>query len=131
MRIQIHKGERRHTLRCFRPDGTSTQASTGPGLPAHDLAHYVAETTLGLRGGFFGLVAAGRSLAELSDPAVVPGLEGEVWLAEALARALGSLRTGACEPAQFGPLVRDDLAAHGRSLPPGLAAALSAEGARA
>ncbi len=79
---------------CVRDDGSTTQAETGPGLPGHDLLHYVAERALGLRRGFFGNVAAGRSLAALGDPAVIRALDEEAWTAEALARALGATATG-------------------------------------
>ena len=109
MRIAIHKGGGRHRLVCTRDDGTTTQAETGPGLPAHDLAHYVAERALGLRQGFFGNVAGGRTIAELGDPAVIPTLPPEAWTAETLARALGATATGACRVDQLPALVRAEL----------------------
>ena len=58
MRVVVHKADGRHRLVCVREDGSMTQAETGPGLPAHDLAHFVAERAFGLRRGFFGNVAA-------------------------------------------------------------------------
>jgi hypothetical protein len=109
VRISIHKGPGRHTLRCTRADGTTTAARTGPGLPHHDLAHYVAERAARLDGGFFGLVAAGRSLAELSDPAVIATLPASVWLAETLARALGASATGGCGADEVLELARVEL----------------------
>ena len=110
MQIRILKGAGRHTLSCVRKDGTVTRAVTGPGMPGHDLAHYVAETTLGLKGGFFDLVEEGRSLAELSDPDVLRTLPRESLTAEVFARALGAATTGACRPDQFIPMVREELA---------------------
>lgn len=106
MRIRIHKVAGRHRLVCVRHDGTVTQAETGPGLPAHDLAHWVAERALGLGRGFFGNVAAGYSIAALSAPEVIATLDDEAWTAEALARALGATATGACRPEELTALVR-------------------------
>lgn len=55
-----------------RDDGTSTwQKRTGPVAEffvVHDLTHYAVETTLGLTGGFYGLVAAGWDLADFGTP---------------------------------------------------------------
>jgi hypothetical protein len=48
---------------CTRPDGTSTwQRHTGARagfFAVHDLTHYAVETELGVRHGFYGLVADG------------------------------------------------------------------------
>jgi hypothetical protein len=109
VRVRIHKGGGRHRLVCVRDDGSSTQAETGPGLPAHDLAHWVAERALGLSRGFFGNVAGGRSIAELGDPAVIRTLPPEAWTAEALARALGAVATGGCRVEELPALVRAEL----------------------
>ncbi|MGZ3439228.1 MAG: hypothetical protein ACXVDD_06920 [Polyangia bacterium] len=109
MRIQVHKGGGRHRLICVRDDGSTTQSATGPGLPAHDLAHFVAERALGLRRGFFGNVAAGRTIAELGDPAVIRTLDAEAWAAETLARALGATATGGCRVDELPELVRAEL----------------------
>jgi hypothetical protein len=110
MRIAFHKGTARHTLSCVRDDGTTTRQEAGPGLPFHDLAHYVAESTLGLRLGFFGMVAAGRSLRELSDPEVIRTLGEEAMVAEVLARAVGSMATGACRAEDLSTLLLAELA---------------------
>jgi hypothetical protein len=118
MRIVIHKGDGRHTLRCFREDGTSTHAPAGPGLPSHDLAHWVAERAAGVRGGFYGRVAAGRSLQDLSDPQKLreEGLTGDALVGEVLARALGSMWAGACREEQFLELIGAELGALAPSL---------------
>ena len=111
MRIQIVKSaDGRHRLRCFRDDGSSTEAPVGPGLPLHDLAHYVAETELGLDEGFFGLVARGCSIAELGDRERISSLPPQIWVAETLARAVGALATGACRVDQVRALVEAELA---------------------
>lgn len=107
----------------MRADGSRTSAKLGPGLPGHDLAHFVVERHCRLRLGFFGNVAAGYSLEALSDKAVIRTLGAESWLAEVLARALGSLATGACAPEQFTALVREELVRLGIALPEHLTSA--------
>jgi hypothetical protein len=49
-------------LRCTRQDGSVTwqkQTRHAAHFAPHDLTHYAAETTLGYRHGFFGLIAEG------------------------------------------------------------------------
>lgn len=110
MRVVITKRASRNLLACFRPDGTSAVADLGPSLPYHDLAHLVVERSFGLTEGFFGHVARGYTPAQLSDKHVIASLGKEPYRAEILARALGSLATGACRPAQFEELVNAELA---------------------
>jgi hypothetical protein len=64
-----------------------------------------------LRRGFFGNLAAGRTIAELGDPAVIRTLDGEAWVAETLARALGATATGGCRVDELPELVRAELGA--------------------
>jgi hypothetical protein len=123
MRIQFRKGASRHELRCYRADGTSTSAPTGPGLPHHDLCHYVAERALGLRGGFWGAIAGGRALSELSDREVIPTLGRETMVAEVLARALGAVKSGACPPDEMAALAGSELGEDGREIASRLSAA--------
>ncbi len=64
MRIELEKrSEGGAVLRCIRGDGTTTwqrhDGHQAAFFPFHDLTHYAVEQTLGLRDGFFGLVAAG------------------------------------------------------------------------
>jgi hypothetical protein len=110
MRVRITKRERRNQLVCVRADGSRTSADLGPGLPYHDLAHYVVERRFGLRKGFFGNIAAGYTIEALSDKEVIKSLGSESMVAEILARALGSVATGACRPDQFSLLVNEELA---------------------
>jgi hypothetical protein len=49
-------------------------ASLGPGLPHHDLAHFVVERRWNLRAGFFRNIAGGYSFAQLSDKDVIKKL---------------------------------------------------------
>jgi hypothetical protein len=96
-------------MRCVRPDGSCELANLGPGLPHHDLAHFVVERRWQLRDGFFGNIAGGYSFAQLSDKDVIKKLGAQSAQAEVLARALGSLYTGACTAEQFAELVNTEL----------------------
>jgi len=113
MKVTLTRKERRNVLTCVRADGSRTRADVGPGLPQHDLAHFVVEQRFALRGGFFGNVAAGYCLQALGEKEVIRSLGRESWKAEVLARALGSLATGACTAEQFTELVNTELAHHG------------------
>ena len=58
-------------LRLTRSDGTSDwQKQQGPNaafFPLHDLTHYAVETELGIGDAFYGLVAAGWTIAETGE----------------------------------------------------------------
>ncbi len=105
MRIRITRNGHRNSLACQRPDGTAAFTDIGPGLPHHDLAHYVVERQFNLKEGFFGNIARGFTPAQLSDKEVIKRLGPESAVAEVLARALQSLSSGACERGQFAELV--------------------------
>ncbi len=109
MRIRITKKGARNQLACVRSDGTHVVADLGPGLPYHDLAHFVVEREFQLKHGFFANIARGYSPAQLSDKGVILSLGAEPYRAEILARGLGALATGACEPEQFEDLVNVEL----------------------
>jgi hypothetical protein len=85
-------------------------AELGPGLPHHDLAHYVIERKLGLTSGFFGRIAEGYTVAQLSDRDIIKTLGAQTLIAEVVARALQSLSSGACTADQFMELVNVELA---------------------
>jgi hypothetical protein len=109
MQLRFVRLERRSRLTCVRSDGSVSSAELGPGLPYHDLAHFVIERAYGLRRGFFGHVASGYSLQDLSKKEVILSLDSQSTVAEILARALGSLATGACTLEQFPALVQEEL----------------------
>jgi len=109
MQIHFIKKDRRSQLVCTRRDGTSTRAELGPSLPHHDLAHYVVEKKLGLTRGFYGSIARGHTIAELSDRDTIRTLGAESWLAEIVARALQSLHSGACRLDQLDELLKAEL----------------------
>lgn len=68
MLIRLKKGrDGPDSLACVREDGTSTWRRIQRGLAFHDLAHHAVETELGIRDGFYGLVATGRSFDALAD----------------------------------------------------------------
>ena len=70
------------SLNCRRPDGTITWSRVHPFYPRHDLSHFAVETTLGLRQGFFGLIAAGWELADFIQKSVAARLPVEAFWAE-------------------------------------------------
>lgn len=59
-------------LSCLRADGSVTwqrqEGTHGRFFPIHDLTHYVVETVLGHRRGFFGLVAEGWDITDFGPP---------------------------------------------------------------
>ncbi len=126
MHITFTKKNDRSQLTCQRADGSIDMANLGPSLPYHDLAHYVAELALGIEKGFFGNVAEGYSIAELSDKDVIRSLGPESWKAEVVARAVGSLATGACTVEQLSELVNSELQHLGIDTIPGLDEAMAA-----
>jgi hypothetical protein len=111
MKIHLTKGDGRNVLTCVRADGSHTRADVGPGLPFHDLAHYVVEAATGMRGGFFGLVSSGHALADLADPRRVVNATAELGLTEVLVRALQACHAGACRPDQLLPMVIEEVGA--------------------
>jgi hypothetical protein len=71
--MTIRLGRRRDgaaILRCERADGTVTwqrqEGKIASVFPFHDMTHYVVETELGFRAGFFGLVAQGWDINDTS-----------------------------------------------------------------
>ncbi len=110
-------------LTCVRPDGSTTSdVMARQGILPHDAFHFVVESTLGWNEAFFGRVAGGASLAEVSaeqhdGPAGRPQLT-QARQAEALIDCLQNTQWGgATAPAAFA----NDLAAacrRRRVLPP-------------
>jgi hypothetical protein len=60
------------SITCTRADGTVTwqrqKGKLGVVFPPHDLTHYVVETTLGYRHGFYGLIAEGWDISDFAVP---------------------------------------------------------------
>ena len=101
-------------LRVVRDDGSETGCEMPrQGVLPHDLLHAVAESRLGLRDGFLGLVGKGADIAfaeknfrEYIDPerhfevaqaeSVVEGLQTQLWSNEFDFKAFMAGVTGAC-----------------------------------
>jgi hypothetical protein len=109
-------------LRCIRRDGSETStAMPRQGILPHDLLHYVAESTLGWRHGFLGMIAAGFDIGwtmeQTHDPAN-RAVADQAIHAEAVVESLqAQLWSGAFDEARFLEGVRAACEARGRSLP--------------
>jgi hypothetical protein len=73
LRIRIKNGrDGSAALTCTRRDGSQTwqrqSGSLGLVFPAHDLTHYVVETVMGFREGFYGLLAKGWDISDFAAP---------------------------------------------------------------
>jgi hypothetical protein len=71
--VRIKKGKDGLTaLSGVRADGTTTwqrqHGAQSAFFPRHDLTHFAVETTLQLRQGFFGLMAAGWDFSDFGSP---------------------------------------------------------------
>jgi hypothetical protein len=74
-----------------REDGSFTSGRIVPGYgPVHDMAHYVAEHTLGLCAGFLGLVASGWEIGDFEVKGTARRLPDDAMLAESVAGALSA-----------------------------------------
>jgi len=109
-------------LRCIRGDGSETSTSMPrQGILPHDLLHYVAESSLGWRHGFFGMIAAGADIGwtmqQTHDPAN-RHIADQAIHAEAVVESLqAQLWSGAFDESLFLEGVRNACEARGRSVP--------------
>jgi hypothetical protein len=74
-------------LRCTRADGSVTwqkQERHGAHFALHDLTHFAVETTLGYRRGFFGLIAEGWDIEDMTGKGKRGPLPGETTEAESV-----------------------------------------------
>jgi len=69
-----------------RADGSTTSGRLGSGGfgAVHDLTHYAVETTLGLRRGFYGLLAAGWNIPDFEVKGTARQLPNEALVAECI-----------------------------------------------
>ncbi len=105
----------RASLRCRRPDGSATWSRVQAFFPLHDLTHFAVESELGLRQGFFGLIASGWDLSDFTQPGVAARLPAEGIVVENIVgtvERLGEELTAA----DFAGALADSLA--GQNLPP-------------
>ena len=108
-------------LRCIRRDGSETAtAMPRQGILPHDLVHYVAESGLGWRHGFLGMIAAGADIGwtmeQTHDPAK-RAVADQAIHAEAVVESLqAQLWSGAFDDALFLDGVRSACEARGRAV---------------
>src|SRR5690606_19422307 len=102
------KKENRNKLVCHRPDGTVEIADIGPNFPAHDIAHFVIESNLKLKNGFYGNILSGYTVEQLSKKEIIITLHVESAISEIATRALQSLASGAVEISQFNEIIRQE-----------------------
>lgn len=69
--LKIHfkkKQDGSATMTCFRADGTCTGQKSSEFFVAHDLCHYIAETTLHLKRAFYGMISEGWDISDFGSP---------------------------------------------------------------
>jgi hypothetical protein len=68
MKVQFRKGkDKKDVLSIVREDGSQSWQHQQPGIPVHDLTHFVVESTLGLKNSFYGLLSQGWDITRLTD----------------------------------------------------------------
>lgn len=89
-------------LHCTRRDGTTTWQRQAARRAAffvfHDLRHFALETTLGLRLGFFGLIADGWDISDTEGKGPLGPLPSEALFAEQMVGLLDRERLGGAAP---------------------------------
>ena len=85
MELIFKKGNAKNSITCRRPDGTATWMEADTFMILHDLTHYVVETCLHIKSGFYGLLAQGLGITDFEKkqkikPADLPpdGIRAEV-----------------------------------------------------
>jgi hypothetical protein len=84
-------------LRCVRQDGSVTwqkQNRHAAFFSVHDLTHYAVESTLGLRRGFFGLIAEGWDVEDTTGKGARGPLPDDAAEAESIVGMLDAERAG-------------------------------------
>jgi len=99
MKVQItKKPDGSGVLRCVRDDGSVTwQKQTdrhAAYFALHDLTHFAVETTLGLRRGFFGLIAEGWDIEDTTGKGARGPLPPEAGEAEMIVGVFSAERAG-------------------------------------
>ena len=89
MRVEIAKrADGAGVLRCTREDGSVTWQKQSERLARHfslhDLTHLAVETTLGIRRGFFGLIAEGWEIDDTTGKGARGPLPPEAGFAESM-----------------------------------------------
>ncbi len=94
--------DERHRLTLVRADGTSesVELETRSTL-VHDLVHYALEAEGGFERGFFGTLAHGTSMSELTGAMMTEAPGSELAVVERLVGPFQSLWKGALDPARY------------------------------
>jgi hypothetical protein len=108
MKIRIINKGNRNQLVCEKKDGGFEVADLGPNLPFHDIAHFIVESQLKLRAGFYGNIFRGYTIKQLSDKEIIKTLPLESAVAEVVTGALQPLSSGACTPEQFMVMINEE-----------------------
>jgi hypothetical protein len=102
LRVQFTKRmDGRVVLRCIRRDGSTTWECIekhATFFAFHDLRHFAVETTLGLRRGFYGLIADGWDIADTTGKGQRGKVPAAALLAEHVVGLLESERAGDATP---------------------------------
>lgn len=122
MIVRFHKTSHKdYTLECIRHDGTVLRALfEAKSCLSHDMLHFQIESKAGLRDSFFGSIAKGKSIEEMSmadqqaNPAALRS-EGEVT--EMVAGAMTSVAKGAATPQQLLEMFANLMTAYGTPMP--------------
>jgi hypothetical protein len=116
MRIRLTRlDDRRHVLEIERADGSRERAELETrSTLRHDLTHLALEEAAGLDDGFFGALAAGRTLAELSGDAIYSGRRLAIERAVAV---LQGMTREATDPRAVYTRVVESLAIQGETPP--------------
>lgn len=102
MRIHLKKRAGGEAVVTFvRADGSATSGRLGSGGfgAVHDLTHYTVETTLGLRQGFYGLLAQNWDIPDFELPGAARQLPDEALVAECIVGQLSNAVFARHEPA--------------------------------
>jgi hypothetical protein len=62
--IIFKKGNTKNSITCKRADGSATWSEADAFMIIHDLTHYAVESGLGMKQGFYGLVAGGLDITD-------------------------------------------------------------------
>ena len=103
MRIAFRKiNDERHVLTIRRDDGTSESVELETrSFLLHDLVHYAVEAEANIEDGFWGLLARGTTLAELSDRTMAQPLSPGLMRTESLVGPMQSVYNGRLDAARY------------------------------
>jgi hypothetical protein len=95
VRILFRKiSDERHALTIVRPDGRrESLVCETRSVPMHDFIHYAVESAAHIEIGFWGLLAHGRTLAQMNDRAGLPSADeaAEMAIVERFVGALSGV----------------------------------------